>query len=156
VSYQPDILVKAAGDPATYLVVEVKLTSDPRTVHEAESALKTYMAEAGIPTGMLVTPVQVRIYRDNFRGSPKESVEDVGDVVTGEIPELQKFAGQGSTDPIAFEDAVQDWLAGLQYRQANGFLRSGDHRHLTEHIGPSLTMGEVRAAGPRARLSAAG
>jgi len=60
-------------------------------------------------------------------------------------------------DPVAFEDAVQQWLDGLQYRILNGFTHGEDaNRLLVEHVLPALLKGEVRATGPRPTIRAAG
>jgi hypothetical protein len=144
---QPDIVVVSPDELTTHLIVEVSLAAA-----EAEKArgLKRQMIRMRVPTGLLVTPETISIYRDTFRSYEEGAIHKKARLPTSAVPELQRFANRTNSDPIAFEDAVQDWLTNLKYRSTQGYLKAGDlTKALKEHVLPALDMGEVRAAGPR-------
>ena len=155
-SYQPDVLVVSPDDYTVHLVVEAKLVSGRDEA--AEMALKSYMMRIRAPTGILVTRDKISIFRESFTDYTPESIREVeGSIPTNKCPELQPFAMGLNKDPVAFEDAVQQWLDGLQYRILNGFTHGEDaNRLLVEHVLPALLKGEVRATGPRPTIRADG
>lgn len=152
-SFQPDIVVASPGQSSAHLVVEVRLRAEDN--RNASAALKHYMLRMRSPTGILVTRDRVSIFRDSFQSDSEQSVQEVGAIPTSRIPELQSFAMGLSTDPVAFEDAVQSWLVQLRNRMVHGFA-TGVDPILGEHVMPALAMGEIRAGGPRSVRSAAG
>lgn len=151
--FEPDIVVTMPGESRAFLVVEAKLLSQDR--RDVATPLKHYMLRMRSPAGLLVTRDMVTIFRDTFRGDSEDSIEEVGSVPTAKIPELQPFAAGLKTDPVAFEDAVQDWLVQLRYRLVHGYARGVDPI-VAEHVMPTLATGEIRAGGPRQTRSAAG
>jgi hypothetical protein len=156
VSYQPDILVVSPDDYTVHLVVEAKLVSGKDEA--AEMALKRTMMRMRAPTGILVTRDKISVFRESFTDYTEASIREVdGSIPTDKCPDLQPFATGFNRDPVAFEDAVQHWLDGLRYRLINGFTHGEDgNRLLVEHVLPALLQGEVRAAGPRSTIRAAG
>ena len=92
------------------------------------------MAGARVPTGLLVTPLKISIFRDTFRDYTDASIEYVGGVETSRIEELEPFVRGINKDPIAFENAVQDWLSQLRNRYVAGHMRSVDPRFLDNVI----------------------
>lgn len=141
---QADIVVVSPDESVTYLVVEATLM--PNEMEKARG-LKRQMIRMRVPTGLLVTPRSVSIYRDSFKGYKEAAIEKKASLPTSEIPDLQRFANKSRVDPIAFEDAVQEWLTNLQYRSTHGYLKAGDlGAALKEHVLPALSLGEVRAA----------
>jgi hypothetical protein len=147
--FEPDIVVTIPGESRPYLVVEAKLQP------HMTAPLKHYMLRMRSPAGLLVTRDLVTILRDTFRGDSEDSIEEVGAIPTSKIPELQPFAAGLRTDPVAFEDAVQEWLVQLRNRLVHGYARGVDPI-LAEHVMPALAAGEIRAGGPRPTRSAAG
>jgi len=148
-----DIVVISPGEARVHLVVEVKLAAAPPG--EGIRQLKQYMFGMGASVGLLVTPAAIAILRDSFQGGSEESVQVVKTIPTTDVPELARFALGHSTDPLAFEDAVQGWLVQLRHRLVEGHARGVDPL-LAEHLMPALTAGEIRAGGPRHASRAAG
>jgi len=108
------------------------------------------MAAGRIPTGLLVNTDLVAIFRDTFRDYSAESIERAGSIETSKFPELQPFSSGRNQNPVAFEDAVQQWLVELRNRYVHGRLRGSEaHKLILEHVIPALLAGEIRAAGPR-------
>jgi hypothetical protein len=151
--FSPDIVVTTPGESTVHMVVEVKL-SDTVDRDAAAQQLKHYMLRVGSPAGILVTRNAVAIFRDTFRTDSAESIEHVATILTSDIPELQSFAAGVNKDPVAFEDAVQDWLVQLRYRFVQGYMRGVDSR-VAEHVMPALVNGEIRAGVPRPRVQSA-
>jgi hypothetical protein len=147
VNFQPDIVVASPGQE--HLVVEVRIKDSP----DVADALKHYMLRMRSPTGILVTPTRISIFRDTFRSNAESSIDVVGAIVTSDVAELQPFASGVNRDPMAFESAVQHWLSELRNRLVHGYARGVDPI-LAEHVMPALTMGEIRAGGPRPRRGA--
>ena len=75
--FEPDIIVTSRDGRDRFLVVEVKLAADD--LEQTERQIKRYMLRYGYPTGMLVTPDMLHIYRDTFSSYEENSVERVGD-----------------------------------------------------------------------------
>jgi hypothetical protein len=145
VSFRPDILVVSPDELTTHLLVEVgSSVADPNR----ETSLKHQMIRMGAPTGLLVTPDWVTVFRDSFKSYAEDSIARVDQVSTGEIEDLQRFVGRQSTSEAEFEDAVQNWLDQLKYRLERGYLRGSDLK-FREHLLPALELGEIRATGPR-------
>ena len=151
VDRQPDIVVASPDEAAVHLVVEVKVGT--HDVRATERQLKQIMLRMRAPVGLLVTPQQVRIFRDTFAGNGDESVIDEGSIPTSSIAELQSFALGYRREAFEFEEAVQEWLEGLRYRLTQGYGRGPDAL-LAKHVMPALSLGEIRPMGPRQRLTA--
>jgi hypothetical protein len=149
--FSPDIIVTTPGESQVHLVVEAKLWA---TVEQNVVAqLKHYMLRMRSPLGLLVTRDAVKIFRDAYLSESEDSIQEVETLLTADIPELQPFAAGLNKDPVAFEDAVQDWLVQLRYRLIQGYARGVDPK-VAEHVMPALATGEIRAAGPRPLRSA--
>jgi hypothetical protein len=149
----PDILVKSPDESTALLIVEVKLGGT--RARDLLTPLKRLMLRMRSPVGLLVTGDAVTVLCDTFESDTEASINAVAEIPTLGIPELYRFAAGWATDPIAFEDAVQDWLVQLRNRLVHGYP-SGADPILAEHVMPALAMGEIRAAGPRSVRSAAG
>jgi hypothetical protein len=149
VTVGPNILVVSPDELATQLLVEVDVDSP---VQDREASLKHQMIRMGAPTGLLVTPDWVTVFRDTFKSYSVDTIEAAERFPTNDIPELQRVADRKNGDREALEDAVQHWLTQLQYRVQSGQLATGlgDFKDaLRAHILPVLQGGEIRAAGPR-------
>jgi hypothetical protein len=151
--FSPDIVVTTPGESKVHLVVEAKLRAS--VDRDVLTQLKRYMLRMRSAVGLLVTRNVVTILRDTFQSDSEDSIQEVATILTADIPELQSFAAGLSTDPVAFEDAVQDWLVQLRYRLVQGYARGVDPK-VAEHVMPALATGEIRAGGPRPVRSAVG
>lgn len=151
-SFVPDILVVSPDEQTTHLLVEVGASSDGAR----EKALKHQMIRMRAPTGLVVTPQWITVYRDTFKSYSEDSIAQVGLVSTSEVEPLQAFSSGARAAGPAFEDAVQEWLVQLKYRLREGYLRGSDLKPVfREHVLPALRSGQVRAAGPRVLRTAA-
>ncbi len=145
--FGPDILVVSPDDLTTHMLVEV---GESISAADRERSLKHQMIRTGVPTGLLVTPTWLTIYRDTFTDYLDSSIQAVEQIPTSDIESLQPFAAGLRSSGADFEDAVQEWLAQLKYRLDEGFLRGSDLKPaVREHILPALRSGEIRASGPR-------
>jgi hypothetical protein len=139
--FEPDILVEDPREGGAVLIVEAKLRL--ADLDAAERSLKEYMSGVRCPTGMIVSPDRILVYRDQFRDRTPASVTRVDDV---SVPGL--FAADQSA--IAFENEVQAWIERLTRGHGLDDLPAEAKISLEEHILPSITQGDVRAMGPRA------
>jgi len=138
-AFQPDILI-TTRDGVT-LVVEAKVALP--NLKSAEEDLKQYMVSMQCPTGILITPNRMWLYRDSYTARSPQSILRVGDFSLARMwrqpPPLQEER---------FETFVQQWLEDLpKYpsKEAPNELREA----LRDYILPAVTSGEVRAAHPR-------
>jgi hypothetical protein len=75
-AFEADIIVTSGDGSEFMMVVETKWHE--QDLSKAEAPLKTYMRSVRSPVGLLVTPNQLRIFRDRYLPSPDISVEEVG------------------------------------------------------------------------------
>jgi len=135
--FQPDIVV--TGPDGVTLVVEAK-TNLP-DLGRTEDQLRHYMFGMHCPTGILVTPTRMWVYRDLYTSPP--SVERVGELDMGPL-----WRQKPPTDPGLFESFVQEWLEHLPKRPPRTLPQKVEQT-LQEYIMPALAAGELRAAHPR-------
>lgn len=150
--FEPDILVTSSDGTRRWLVAEVKLSA--QGLNASEPQLKRYMVRYRYPTGLLVTPESVRIYRDTFTSYEADSVECVGEfsligVLDPDVLSTMSAIEDSRLRSFRLEDAVQDWLEGLRSASVVAALPPGLRAAVQEHVVPALEEGEVRAAGPR-------
>ena len=158
-SLAPDILVTSRDGTSRSLVVEVKLST--HDLQTSEQQLKVHMVRYGCPTGMLVTPDAVRIYRDTFTSYEEGSVELVGafsmaSVFEADVASTIRATEEPTMRAFQLEDAVQRWLEGLTNPSNLAALAPDLREAVEDHVVPALEQGEVRAAGPRAGLKRTG
>jgi len=126
-------------------VVEVKSTaSDART---SEGALKSYMVHMSCPVGMLVTPEQVRFYRNRYTGYAPQAIEMIGECPTGDL--LRVFP-KDSLRESELERSVEEWLEGLRVGSDRSWP-SAVREAVESSVLPIVSDGIVRAGGPRWR-----
>jgi hypothetical protein len=138
-AFQPDILI-ITPDGIT-LVVEAKVTLP--NLEGVEEDLKQYMVGMQCPTGLLITPKRMWLYRDSYTTRSPQSVQRVGEFSLTRLWD-QPPPLQGSQ----FEMFVQRWLEDLPKQPAKEVpdeLREA----LRDYVLPAVTNGEVRAAHPR-------
>jgi hypothetical protein len=138
-AFQPDILI-TTPDGIT-LVVEAKVTLP--NLEGVEEDLKQYMVGMQCPTGLLITPKRMWLYRDSYTTLSPQSVQRVGEFSLTRLWD-QPPPLQGSQ----FEMFVQRWLEDLPKQPAKEVpdeLREA----LRDYVLPAVTNGEVRAAHPR-------
>ncbi len=136
-TFQPDIIV--SGPDGLTLVVEAKISLP--NLAEREEQLIHYMLGMHCPTGILVTPKRMWVYRDLYASPP--SVELIGEFDT------QVFWRQlPPEDASSFELFVQQWLENLAHLPTNDLPRNVAEA-LREYILPAVASGEVHAAHPR-------
>jgi len=106
---RPDIVVTRPDSPEVLLVVEVK--GNVADQISAETALKSYMVHMSCPVGMLVTPMQVRFYRNRYTDYAPQTIE-----MTGECPtdELLGTLRRGVVTESDLERPVEEWLESLR------------------------------------------
>jgi hypothetical protein len=138
-AFQPDIIV--TGPEGVMLVVEAKTTLP--NLRDSEEQLKRYMIGTQCPTGVLITPKHMWLYRDVFTARSPESIRQIGSF------ETKGFWRQSPpTQSTAFEIFVQQWLERLAHEPTQDLPRDV-RQSLSEYVLPALTNGEVRAARPR-------
>ena|SRR5579871_200489 len=138
-AFRPDIIV--TGDDGFRLVVEAKLRLPD--LDESEQQLKQYMRRMHCPTGLLVTPKHMWVYRDFYTTESPESIERIGDFdMTGVWQQTPP------ADAASFEDFVQQWLE-RNAQQLPPNLPSGIGQVLREDILAAVAGGQIRAAHPR-------
>ena len=109
-AFEPDIVVTSGDGSEFLLVVETK--SHEQDLARAEAQLKDYMTAVRSPIGLLVTPKQLRIFRDRYLPSRETSVEEVGTFDVSELfSSYSKDAGRDAS--LRFENDVQNWLESL-------------------------------------------
>jgi hypothetical protein len=138
-AFQPDILI-TTPDGIT-LVVEAKVTLP--NLEGAEEDLKQYMVGMQCPTGLLITPKRMWLYRDSFTTRSPQSVHRVGEFNLTRLWD-QSPPLQGSR----FEMFVQRWLEDLPTQPAKE-VPDELGEALRDYVLPAVTSGEVRAAHPR-------
>lgn len=143
--FHPDIVVTKPDSPEIFLVVELKRSSADLQI--AEAALKSYMVRVSCPVGMLVTPEQVRFYRNRYTDYTPESVAMIGECPTHELLGTLHPGGANGSD---LERLVEEWLESL----AGGGGRSwpaAAREAIESSVVPLVRGGIVRAGGPRWR-----
>lgn len=140
-AFQPDIIVTIPGEPTVSLVVEAKTTVPD--LERTEDQLKQYMVLMQCPTGLLVTPDRMWVYRDFYTSPSSQSVRRVGEF------NLRPLWDQSPPANAArFETFVQHWLVELA-NQPTEKLPPDLRTAIREYILPAVTTGDVRAAHPR-------
>jgi hypothetical protein len=139
--FQPDIIVTVPGEPTVSLVVEAKTTLPD--LGRTEDQLKQYMVLMQCPTGLLVTPERMWLYRDFYTSRSLQSVRRIADFDPKSLWDQPPPA-----NGAGFETFVQRWLEDLASRPTEKLppdLRDA----IREYILPAVTTGDVRAAHPR-------
>lgn len=138
-AFQPDIIV--TGSDGVMLVVEVKVSVPNLEVTEEQ--LKRYMSGMQCPTGVLITPEHIWVYRDLYTARTPQSIQRIGEFDTKGLWQQSPPA-----EATLFEVFVQQWLERLAQEPAQELPPniSGTFR---EYVVPAVMNGEVRAAHPR-------
>ena len=137
VTFQPDIIV--TGSDGVTLVVEAKASLP--NLERTEEQLRNYMLAMQCPTGILITPHRMWVYRDLYSSPP--NVERVGEFDMSGV-----WQRQPPEDAASFELFVQQWLERLAEQPTKGLPRNIAEA-LREFIVPAVAGGDVRAAHPR-------
>ncbi|MGA3242545.1 MAG: hypothetical protein ABSG03_40395 [Bryobacteraceae bacterium] len=138
-AFQPDIIV--TGPDGVMLVVEAKASLP--NIELSEERLKRYMSGMQCPTGVLITPEHIWVYRDLYTTRTPQSIQRVGDFDTKGLWQQSPPA-----EAALFEVFVQQWLQRLAQQPAQALPPdiSGTFR---EYVVPAVMNGEVPAAHPR-------
>jgi hypothetical protein len=151
--FSPDIIVTRDGGSRILLVAEARRT---KIRGEDESKLKFYMTQMRCPTGLLVTPETIGIFRDRYTGHSEESVERVGEFTAPGNWQIFKAPHHGSQTSDShveerFEEAVRSWLEDLSSSPSGNFaeIPKDTREALAEFVIPALAEGVIRAGGPR-------
>jgi len=150
-AFGPDIIVTDPEGSEITLVVEAKTS-----LHDLESVelqLKRYMAGTLCPVGLIVTPEQLRLYRNQYVSSPEDSIELVGAFDVRDVLHYRRSGG-GREDGFEFEGFVQAWLEGLGSEAGLQGLPAELRRAAQWYIFPAVSEGNVQAAHPRHPASA--
>lgn len=137
VTFQPDII--ATGPDGVTLVVEAKASLS--NLDQTEEQLREYMLGMHCPTGILITPKRMLVYRDLYASPP--DVERVGEVDMSLL-----WRQEPPREPQRFESFVQDWLEHLSEQLPKDLPRNVKEM-LQEYVLPAVSGGELRAAHPR-------
>ncbi len=112
-------------------------------LERAEEDLKQYMVGMQCPTGLLITPKRMWLYRDSYTTRSPQSVRRVGEFNLTRLwdwpPPLQG---------ARFEMFVQRWLEDLPKHPAKE-VPNELREALRDYVLPAIANGEVRAAHPR-------
>jgi hypothetical protein len=146
-AFQPDIVSLDNEAQQFVLVAEAKTTIPDAEFDSTERQLKWYMASMRCPVGLLVTPQRLRIYRDQYSGSPDDSVILVGDFDVSQV--FKKFDPLRRDADPAFQTLVQEWLEGLGSDAAMNSLPEELREAAQLYLLPAITHGALRAGHPR-------
>jgi hypothetical protein len=150
-AFEADIIV-TSGDGSEFMMVVETKWHEP-DLSKAEAQLKAYMSSVRSPVGLLVTPTQLRIFRDRYLPSQDVSVEEVGRFDVSELfGSYSKDAGRNAA--LRFENEVQNWLESLSARNVIDQLPTELRSAAESNIVPALSQGIIRAGHPRSVLSA--
>lgn len=149
-AFGPDIVVTERDGWEPALVVEAKVNAEDSK--STERQLKTYMFGTLCPVGLIVTPSQLRLYRNRYLSSPEDSVNLVGAFDLHDVLHYRPPA-DGRDETFEFERFVQSWLEGLSSETGLQELPAELRHAVRWYIFPAVTQGVVQAAHPRPRLS---
>jgi hypothetical protein len=159
--FAPDIIVMGEETPRMLLVVEAKVA--PKIRNEDESRLKSYMLHMRCPTGLLVTPDVIEVFRDTYTTHSENSVERVGPFAAPKNWSIFRSPHHGSDakstqNPdlaLRFEEAVKDWLEQLGLSPSIHLKEfpKETREALTDYVVPALAGGILRSGGPRESLN---
>jgi len=138
-AFQPDIVV--TGPDGVMLAVEAK--SSLPNLQRSEEQLKQYMISMQCPTGVLITPTRMWVYRDLYTTRSPESIQRIGEFDTKDLWRQPPPAA-----PTLFETFVQQWLEHLA-QQPTQHLPADIREALQLYVVPAIMNGDVRAAHPR-------
>jgi hypothetical protein len=141
----PDIVVMRSDWPEVLLVVEVK--GNVADQKSGEAALKSYMIHMSCPVGMLVTPEQVRFYRNRYTGYAPQTIEMIGECRTSELLGALPREAVTETD---LERLAEEWLESLRVGGDRSWP-SAVREAIESSVLPAVSGGIVRAGGPRWR-----
>jgi len=150
-AFEADIIVTDPESSDIAMVVEAKTS-----MHDLESSerqLKRYMAGMRCPVGLIVTPEQLRLYRNRYLSSSEDTIELVGAFDVHDVLNYKR-SGDGRYDAFEFEGFVQAWLEGLGSEAGLQELPAELRRAAQWYIFPAVSQGVVRAGHPRSALSA--
>lgn len=102
-NHNVDIIVTS---PTGHFDLVVEVTLQGGRLDDATAQLREYMRGMGADAGLVVGRDVIRILRETFRGDP--SIQAVGELPTSLARGLRI-----GTDPLEFEDSVQDWIEAL-------------------------------------------
>jgi hypothetical protein len=147
----PDIIVTERDGWEPALVVEAKINL--QDLEGTERQLKKYMSATLCPVGLIVTPFELRLYRNRYLSSSEDSIDLIG---AFDIHDILDFghSGTGGGDAFEFERRVQEWLEGLSSEAGWQELPTELRRAVRWYIFPAVSQGVVQAAHPRPRLLA--
>jgi hypothetical protein len=141
-----DIVVTSQDSAEVLLVVEAKTAVRDRNTVESE--LGRYMVTTSCPVGLLVSPEHISVYRNLFKESAPTSVERVGQY-RNDLTEFALFHRDDWKSGAAFQEFVQSWLEQLA-RNREIHTPSADLKEAIKiYVLPALSVGVIRAAGPR-------
>lgn len=128
------------------MVVEAKRNS--KDLGNAIGMLKEYLVRMSCPTGLLVSPTELRILENRYEGSA-ESVREIGPFKFDALfAEVRLFERESKADnPFAFENAVRLWLEELP--RIHSKYPADLDLALEQYVLPVLSGGVISAGGPR-------
>lgn len=154
--FSPDIIVTMDDGSRILLVAEARRAEIRK---EDESKLKFYMTQMRCPTGLLITPDRIEIFRDLYTDHTEKSVELVGDFPSPTSWEIFRVPHHGSptSEPRdlgleeSFENTVRFWLEELGSSSSANFSKipKDTKEALADYVLPALAEGIVRSGGPR-------
>jgi len=150
-AFGPDIVVTERDGWEPALVVEAETSA--RDLESSERQLRRYMSGTRCPVGLIVTPEQLRLYRNRYLSSPDDSIELVGAFDVQDVLKYKR-SGDGRDDAFEFEGFVQAWLEGLSTEAGLRELPPELRRAAQWYIFPAVSEGIVQAAHPRHGLRA--
>ena len=135
-----DIIVSGEYDSDWQLVVEVKAEGDIPT---AETQLRRYPQDSNCPLGLLVTPSDIRLFRDTYVSAGPDSITRVA------VHPLPDELRPKTMTEVQFERAVQRWLERLAV-SGTAIVEDNDlAATLGEYVVPVLREGNIGAGSPR-------
>jgi hypothetical protein len=150
-AFGPDIIVTEPEGWEPALVVEAETAL--HDLETLERKLKRYMSGTHCPVGLIVTPQQLRLYRNRYLSSSQDPIELVGAFDVHDVLHYRP-PGDGRDDAFEFEGFVQAWLEGLSTEAGLRELPAELRRAAQWYIFPAVSEGVVQAAHPRSPLRA--
>jgi hypothetical protein len=146
--FNPDIVVTGNDSHEVLLAVEAK-TSE-RDFRTLAKDIRDYLLRMSCPTGLIVLPQKLYLYRNRYSGFGEDSVEEIGPFhLKDPLWRPKTWFYQRPRWGDSFEKRVQSWLATIARKgtinDASPELESAFETYLL----PALTLGTIRAGGPR-------
>jgi hypothetical protein len=149
VPFVPDILVTSSETPGVLVAVEAR--TNEAEFRRIADEIRQYLFRMSSPVGLIVFPDRLWVFHNKYSGTDDSTIEQLGPYELSR--NVWKNAGVApNTRPELFEASVQVWLEHLAATHDLKDIAPDLGAVLERHVFPALSLGVVRAAGPRSFL----